>query len=187
MNREACDALIKSRVPLQLVNRHNACPKGCYSFDTKKDALLTACPNCKTPKTEAKPWRVLRIADKFAELLACDDIREKLEYRYNNYPNEEVLKNRNNPNKVYQDVFDGDVYADLVEKGFMENKHDICIKIDIDGFKSKFSSMKMIIVHCVVLNYDIVEVSLKKLNKNSEGTNFFLNLFSGLIIHVLSL
>ncbi|KAL0582457.1 hypothetical protein ABG067_007666 [Albugo candida] len=110
--------------------------------------LLTACPYCKSPKSEATPWRVLRMADKFAQLLACKDIRERLEYRHNNYPNDEVLKNRNKVDKVYNDIFDGDVYANVVQQGLMENKHDICIKIDIDGFKSKFSSLKMVIVHC---------------------------------------
>lgn len=93
-----------------------------------------------------------------SELLACDDLREKLTYRHDNYPKEYVLSERNNIDKIYKDAFDGERYARLVEEGHFDNKYDIALKIDIDGFRSKFSSTKLVMMHCVILNYDISEV-----------------------------
>ena len=112
--------------------------------------------------------KTVKISDKLSELLACDDVRERLSYRHDNYPKEYVLSERNNSNKVYKDAFDGERYARLVEDGHFDNKYDIALKIDIDGFRSKFSSTKLVMIHCVILNYDISEVIYIKVNMKKK-------------------
>lgn len=128
-------------------------------YDAEKDVALTSCPVCNGPRSKKNVLKSVKITEKLSELLACDDIRERLEYRSDNYPNSQVIEQKNSGDKVYRDAFDGELYSKFVEKNLFENKHDIALKIDIDGFKSKFSSTKMIMVHCVILNYDISEVS----------------------------
>ena len=62
----------------------------------------------------------------------------------------------------------GERYARLVEDGHFDNKYDIALKIDIDGFRSKFSSTKLVMIHCVILNYDISEVIYIKVNMKKK-------------------
>lgn len=163
LSREACDSLVKQTVPLQLVYKNEICgANGCYLYSSKKDAALDACPVCHSPRSLKNELKTVKIADKLSELLACEDIRERLSYRHENYPKNIVVSERHNPKKIYKDVFDGDRYAKFVEDGAFDNKFDIALKIDIDGFRSKFSSTKMIMIHCVVLNYDLSEVKKKK-------------------------
>lgn len=167
LHREACDTLVKESVSLQLVNKNEICgTNGCYQYDPKRDVHLNSCPVCNGPRTTKNEMKTVKIADKLSELLACDDIRERLAYRHNNYPKDKVLSERNTNGKVYNDAFDGDRYAKLVEEGRFDNKFDLALKLDVDGFRSKYSSTKMIMIHCVVLNYDISEVSSKKKIKN---------------------
>ena len=99
-----------------------------------------------------------------AELLSCDDIREKLAYRHDNFPNSSVLEEVNSPDKVYRDAFDGERYAKPVGKGHFDNKYDIALKLDIDGFRSKYSNTRLIMFYCIILNYDITEVRLIFMN-----------------------
>ena len=159
VSKESCDTLVKKTVPLQLVYKNETCASGCYLYDPKSDASLESCPICSKPRSQTNELKTIKIADKLAELLACEDIRERLSYRHENYPKDKVLSERQSESKVYQDAFDGERYAKLVEDGCFDNKYDIALKIDIDGFRSKVSSTKMIMIHCVILNYDISEVS----------------------------
>jgi hypothetical protein len=127
-------------------------------YDFQKDASLTNCPVCGDPRNKTSTLKTVNITDKLAELLVCDETRERLAYRSDNFPKEQVLNQRYSSDKVYTDVFDGELYTKFVEQNLFDNKYDIALKIDIDGFKSKFSSTKLVMVHCVVLNYDISEV-----------------------------
>ncbi|KAG2191180.1 hypothetical protein INT47_001391, partial [Mucor saturninus] len=83
-----------------------------------------------------KELKTIDIAAKLSALLACDD------------PSQET---------VYKDAFDGELYAKFGKDGHFDNKYDIALKIDIDGFRSKFSRAKMTMINCVILNYDISE------------------------------
>ena len=160
MARETCDTLVKSKVPFELVNKHEICgTNGCYLYDSTEDVALISCPICDSPRSIKKELKTIKIAEKLAELLACDEVRERLAYRCENYPNSHVLRPDVSQKKVYKDAFDGELYAQFVKKGLFDNKYDIALKIDIDGFRSKFSNTKMTMIHCVVLNYDISEVS----------------------------
>lgn len=129
-------------------------------YDNRRDTALVACPVCGASRSNTATLKTVNVADKLAELLTCDDVRERLAYRHNNYPKEKVLSQRCEKDKVFTDVFDGELYKNFVEKNLFDNKYDIALKIDIDGFKSKFSSTKLVMVHCVVLNYDISEVRM---------------------------
>lgn len=158
LGREACDKLIQRVVPMNLVNKHEICAtNGCYLYDAIKDVDLISCPICDCSRNIKKELKTINIAAKLSELLACDDVRERLAYRFEQYPNSEILQP--SQETVYRDAFDGELYAKFVKDGHFDNKYDIALKIDIDGFRSKFSSTKMTMIHCVILNYDISEVS----------------------------
>lgn len=159
--REACDKLVKSKVPLQLVRRHEICgSNGCYLYDELNDKNLDACPICHGSREIKKELTTVKIAEKIAELIACDSTRERLAYRSNKYPNNKILQQNTLQRKVYTDAFDGELFTDFVKRGYFDNQFDIALKIDIDGFQSKFSNTKMTMIHCVILNYDISEVSV---------------------------
>lgn len=136
-----------------MFNEYNTCIRGCYLYSTKEDAALESCPSCNTPRSETKVWPVLDLASKFAELIASDDCREKLLYRHQNYPKEVVLQNSDSPKKVYNDIFDGEAYAELIRKREVDHPLDIYFNLNIDGFTSKTSSTRLTIIHVVVLNY----------------------------------
>lgn len=128
---------------------------------SKKDAHQN-CPLCQTPKSQNKEWPVLNLASKFATLIAGENTRERLKYRYENYPRETVLENDASPNKVYNDVFDSATYARLLREKEVDNEFDIYFNLNIDGFTSKCSSARLTIIHAVVLNYSPTEVSFSK-------------------------
>ncbi|CAM0137328.1 unnamed protein product, partial [Umbelopsis sp. WA50703] len=85
--REACDTLVKTKVPVDLVTSHEICgANGCYLYDIRKDIALTACPICGATKSKTSTLKTVNITDKIAELLICDDVRERLAYRADNFP-----------------------------------------------------------------------------------------------------
>lgn len=141
---------------MNLFNYHQSCPRGCYVYS--KDDINQACPECNAPRSKSKLWPVLNIASKFAELIASEETRERLLYRFENYPKESVLANDLLPKKVYNDVFDSAAYARLLRQREVDNEYDIYFNIYIDGFTSKYSSTRLSIIHCVVLNYSPTEV-----------------------------
>ncbi|CAO3623086.1 unnamed protein product [Mucor hiemalis] len=156
LHRPAIDRILAEKVPLKLFNEHSTCPKGCYVY-SKDDNLLTSCPYCESPRSENRMWPVLNLGSKFAELIASEKTREKLLYRHENYPKEEVLANDLKGDKVYNDIFDSAGYANLLRKKEVDNPLDIYFNLNIDGFTSKVSSTKLTIIHCVVLNYSPTE------------------------------
>ena len=83
-------------------------------------------------------------------------------YRHRNYSpdSNSVRISSNDPEKVYNDIFDGELYKEQCKLGRFDNPLDIALKIDIDGFTSKNSSVHMTMIHAVVLNFDMSEVSL---------------------------
>ncbi|KAG2228943.1 hypothetical protein INT48_005321 [Thamnidium elegans] len=85
--REACDTLVKTKVPVDLVTSHEICgANGCYLYDIRKDISLTACPICGATRSKTSTLKTVNITDKIAELLICDDVRERLAYRADNFP-----------------------------------------------------------------------------------------------------
>lgn len=104
--------------------------------------------------------KTVNVTDKIAELLISDDHRERLAYRADTFPKDQVLQQRSSSEKVYTDAFDGELYANFVENNLFENKYDVALTLSIDGFHSKVSSTKLVMVHCVILNYDISEVNI---------------------------
>lgn len=175
LHRPAIDRILAEKVPLKLFNEHSTCPKGCYVY-SKDDNLLTSCPYCESPRSENRMWPVLNLGSKFAELIASEKTREKLLYRHENYPKEEVLANDLKGDKVYNDIFDSAGYANLLRKKEVDNPLDIYFNLNIDGFSSKFSSTKLTIIHCVVLNYSPTEVRKQLVYK--EGMRQLLKHFT---------
>lgn len=149
-----------------MFHEYDTCIKGCYLYG-KDDTALTACPSCNAPRSETKVFPVLSLASKFAELIASDDCRERLLYRHENYPRETVISNCDLPNKVYNDIFDGEVYADIIRKKEEDRPLDIYFTLSIDGFTSKSSSARLTIIHCIVSNFHPSEVC-KYLHINNE-------------------
>lgn len=161
LQRPVIDRLLQKNVPVQLFKSYPTCPKGCYVY-SKNDTTLQGCPYCKALRGEDKSWPVLSLASKFAELIASDEVRGKLLYRYENYPREKVLENDGLTDKVYNDIFDSAGYAKLLREKEVDNPLDIYFNLNIDGFTSnKSSSTRLTIIHCVVLNYSPTEVSKK--------------------------
>ncbi|GAA5804365.1 hypothetical protein HPULCUR_009853 [Helicostylum pulchrum] len=77
--REACDTLVKTKVPVNLVTAHNICgANGSYLYDARKDTALAACPVCGSSRNKTSALETINITDKIAELLICDDVRERL-------------------------------------------------------------------------------------------------------------
>lgn len=181
LHRSAIDRILEGKVPVQLFNKHSTCPNGCYVY-SKKDASLKSCPYCNSPRSENKLWPVLNLGTKFTELIASEETRKKLLYRHENYPKEEVLANDLRSDRVYNDIFDSAGYANLLRKKEVDNPLDIYFNLNIDGFTSKYSSTKLTIIHCVVLNYSPTEVSKKSVYKEKMRpllkTNHFYLLYT---------
>jgi hypothetical protein len=138
------------------------CSKGCYLYDIQDDKNLSNCPVCFATRSKAttKVQKFRRITEKIAELIVNDDIREALLYRHTNYAPNSIAVNResNDPEKEYNDIFDGELYKTQCRLGMFNNPLDIALKIDIDGFTSKYSNIHMTMIHVVVLNFDLSEV-----------------------------
>lgn len=154
-----------------MTNNHQACSKGCYLYDIVEDKALTACPKCGTTRNNAgvKIQKFRRVTEKISQMIVCDETREKLLYRHENYaPNSSAVTiDENHKDKVYRDIFDGRLYRRQCQLGNFNNELDIALKLDIDGFRSKTSNTHMIMIHVVVLNFDLSEVSrIKKLELN---------------------
>lgn len=146
-----------------MINNHEVCSKGCYLYDINEDENLVACPKCGNERRGAgvKIQKFRRVTAKIGEMIICDETREKLMYRHNNYAptSPAVTIDQDHKDKVYNDIFDGELYRKQCALKKFDNKLDIALKLDIDGFRSKTSSTHMIMIHVVVLNFDISEVS----------------------------
>lgn len=156
LHRPVIDRLLEEKVKMNLFNYHESCPRGCYVYS--KNDTHQSCPQCNAPKSENKLWPSLSISSKFASLISSEETRERLLYRFENYPKESVLANDLLPKKVYNDIFDSASYAKLLRQKEVDNEYDIYFNINIDGFTSKYSSTRLTIIHCVVLNYSPTEV-----------------------------
>ena len=82
-------------------------------------------------------------------------------YRHINYAPDSIAVNTdsNNPLKVYNDIFDSELYKKQCQLGKFDNPLDCAIKIDTDGFTSKYSNIHMTMIHVVVPNFDMSEVN----------------------------
>lgn len=162
--QDTCDKLIRSKLSRnKIVNNHEMCPNGCYLYDIKDDVNTTVCPKCDLPRPtkEKTIQRYRRITEKLAQLIVNEETREELMYRHNNYSptSQAVTIDENDKNKTYNDIFDGRLYKIQCEQGNFDNPLDIALKIDIDGFKSKYSNLHMTMIHVVILNFDLSNVS----------------------------
>lgn len=110
----------------------------------------------------------MSIADKIAELLACDEFREGIEsytkIRMNNQNDQHTPAT-----KVFRDVFDGEIYESLVQNGVIDGNFNVVIKLDVDGFTCSSSQSSMTMVNAVILSLDPSERYLL----NSKNAVFF--------------
>ncbi|KAI8966976.1 hypothetical protein BDF20DRAFT_903515 [Mycotypha africana] len=141
--------MLKKRLPTNFAVQHEICSSGCYLFDPIQDAKLTICPMCSTLRTKQKFVKIVSLKDKIAQLLCSDDFRSEIEYRDDNFGD---VMDDDDDNKVYTDIFSGEVYKNLQQQGLFQNVHDIALALSIDGFSSRSSRTSMVIVDAVILN-----------------------------------
>ena len=134
------------------MHAYDTCPNKDFLY-SKTDAQLTQCPKCQEPRpTKGKSVRIINIADKVAELLVCDEFREGMQ----NYA--AIVKNQQQSTqdeKVYKDVFDGQIYQQLLKENTIDSdRFNIMLKLDIDGFTCSSSKTSMVMVNAVILSID---------------------------------
>ena len=117
-----------------------------------KDNLVDACPVCCESRATKKITKIISIADKMAEMLSSEEIRENLIER------QSMAKISNND--TYSDIYDGAIFKSLYGNQIIDNDENILniyLKLDVDGFTSSSSHSSMIMIHAVVLNLDSSE------------------------------
>jgi transcriptional regulator of met regulon len=124
-------------------------------YCSPEDDHLFNCPVCQGLKSSSKVTKIVSIADKVAEILSSEEIRNNLIERH-----AEVVENVKNNTEVYGDIFDGQIFKDLYNSQAINTDPSILniyLKIDVDGFTSSSSHSSMIMIHAVVLNLDSSE------------------------------
>lgn len=140
-----CLRLIKEKTDINFTMNFDVCPKGCYLYDDTDDQFMTECPTCKAPRSSKSVVKMVRIEDKIAAMLSCKDVRDMIaDYRINEFDNSDDIN--------YRDFFSGDVYKHMKSGGCFQNKHDVAISLQVDGFSAKNSSEKLIFVQAVILS-----------------------------------
>ena len=98
---------------------------------------------------------MVSIADKVAEMISSEEIRQNLIDRQ-----KDVIENITRNNDTYADIFDGEIFKNLYSSQAIntdQNIINIYLKIDVDGFTSSSSHSSMIMIHAVVLNLESSE------------------------------
>jgi hypothetical protein len=87
---------------------------------------------------------MVSIQDKIAQLLAIDKIRQMIETYRMSYEHE----------GVYKDIYSGQIYQKLKEKGFFKSKHDVAIGLCVDGFSSKSGNQSLVMISVIIFSID---------------------------------
>lgn len=149
---------MKRAIPLPLVRTYEACSNNDYLF-LNGDMSLDKCPKCQATRnassreTKQRTVKMMSIADKMAELLACDDFREGMEVYSSTVKNNNRIQQTEGV-KVFRDVFDGQIYQDLIKDGKIDSNFNVVIKLDVDGFTCASSRSSMTMVNAVILSLD---------------------------------
>ncbi|PHZ07181.1 uncharacterized protein RHIMIDRAFT_242948, partial [Rhizopus microsporus ATCC 52813] len=147
---ETTDNLMRSTLPIKAYN-YDVCKNGCKMFEVE-NAEDTSCEYCGERRYEDEDlkepvasMKLLSVGDYVSNMLAKEDTRQMFKYR----------STRDTEINVYKDIFDGDVYKDLVNKGFFDGELDVALALFVDGFTTQHKGKRtMTIIHCVILNVD---------------------------------
>ena len=143
------DNLLKSKLNFK-GQVYDVCKNGCKLYDPNDST--EHCEHCNEKRFEhnkpEKPkavMNILSIGECLAQMLADTNTNQLLKYR----------SERENIPGEFSDIFDGQNYKDLLQKGFFSNPNDIAIGIFTDGFvNAKKGKASYTIVHVVVFNFD---------------------------------
>ena len=110
---------------------YDMCENSCICY-TGVYELYTECPICKVPRLDArgKPKKVmpyLSIKDRLKMQFNNENRAKELLYRY------EYTTEKNDDD--YDDIFDGEIYKELVERGLFSDKRDIAFTASCDGYQ----------------------------------------------------
>lgn len=160
----------------QLVKSFDVCPNGCFLY-REGDNNISSCPNasCNKPRyynhaivhqlqqagvdlngdarALLKPQQqvsVVSIGASLAQMLLDDVKRGLFEYRANF--DEHIHQDR-----CYQDIFDGNVYRNLLrgQRRLFQNDSDIALMLVVDGFAPKHKpKATLTVVTCYIMNID---------------------------------
>lgn len=149
---------MQKAIPLPLVRSYTTCINNDYLY-LASDASLSECPKCKSPRatttseTKSTPVRVISVADKIAELLICDEFRDGMQEYASTVKN--FSAQQAHGRKTYRDVFDGEIYQNLIKSGTIDDTNfNIILKLDVDGFTCSSSKDSMVMVNAVILSLD---------------------------------
>lgn len=147
------DDLLKSKSSV-IGHEYDVCKNGCKLFGVQSNE--EACPFCGEARFKTNfenqlitapqaSMKAMSIGDVLAQKLANPSTRELLMYR----------SQRESIPGVYSDIFDGENYRDMQNRGFFENPLDIAIGLYTDGFVTQHKGKSSYtIVHVIVYNLD---------------------------------
>lgn len=141
---------MRSTLPIK-GHDYDICKNGCKMFkvDNVDDKICEYCSENRYENDDIQEpvatMKLLSIGDYISNMLAKEDTRQMFRYR----------STRNTEVNTYQDIFDGDVYKDLVNKGFFDNELDVALALFVDGFTTQRKGKRtMTVIHCIILNVD---------------------------------
>lgn len=131
-------------------HEYDVCMNGCKLYGLNDNN--THCTYCRaeryssestaTPKASMK---IMSIGDILAGMLANPETKELFKYR----------SERESINGLYKDIFDGQDYKDMKNRGYFESPDDIAIALFTDGFTNQHKGKRTYtIVHAIILNLD---------------------------------
>jgi hypothetical protein len=131
--------------------RYASCPKGCMMFEVDDD--LQTCRYCPEPRPRIS--RFSGVPESYVSVASISDIvATKL---YHPLTRSQLLHRSNRPTEVDKitDIFDGDVYKNMVARGCFDSPYDVAITLGIDGF-SPFNKglFQATIVNMTIMNID---------------------------------
>lgn len=170
MHGDVVDDLLESSLDMK-EHLYDVCKNGCKLYGTDKNE--DKCQHCNevrfkqnASKTPKATMSILSIGECLAQMLASPKTNNLLKYR---------SERETTPNSI-SDIFDGQNYKDLVQKGLFSNPDDIAIGIFTDGFvNQKKGKSSYTIIHVIIFNFDpsiryYITIQIYKINKY---TNIF--------------
>ncbi|OAD71057.1 hypothetical protein PHYBLDRAFT_171119 [Phycomyces blakesleeanus NRRL 1555(-)] len=148
---ETVNALLKSKTSVK-GHEYDVCPNDCQLYeinDNQESCVYCGKPRYKTDteqsQTPAASMKLMSVGDMFSQMLADPATRELLYYRANR---ESVAGQLTN-------IFDGENYKQLVQKGLFSNPNAVAIVLYTNGFVNQKKGKSLYtIVHAVVFNLD---------------------------------
>ena len=114
------------------------CINSCCAF-TGVLKSYTSCPHCheeryqlstKNKKKPRKQAPYFSLINRFRIQYSCKERSQQLRYR-----NEYISTSKYNEGKEIGDIFDGELYKDMVKRGFFQDERDIALLASVDGYQ----------------------------------------------------